>query len=82
MTDEEEVLVKEFLLHHGETEDDDDFELWYLQCFENSESETHYKHTLHLATVWKGRFEEGFKTGASYKTVSLKQPDESTALPL
>ena len=27
MTDEEEVLVKEFLLHHGETEDDDDFEL-------------------------------------------------------
>ena len=75
-------MLKEFLLHHGEIEDDDDFELSYMQRFENTESETHYKHTLNLATVWKGRFEEGFKAGASYKTASLKQPDELTQVPL
>ena len=65
MTGEEEAVLKEYLLHHGEIEDDEGFEHWYRQRFEDFESEAYYKHTLNLAQVWKGRFEEGFKAGAN-----------------
>ena len=45
MTGEEEAMIREYLSRHGEVED--------------SESESYYKNTLHLAQVWKRRFEEG-----------------------
>ena len=66
MPGEEEAVLKEYLLHHGEIEDDGDLESWYIKRFEDAESEAHYKHTLHLAQVWKGRFEEGFKAGINH----------------
>ena len=59
MTGEEESMIREYLSRHGEVEDDEDFERWYRQRFEDSESESYYKNTLHLAQVWKRRFEEG-----------------------
>ena len=71
MTAEEEAVLKEYLLHHGEIETDGDLEFWYIKRFEDTESEAHYKHTLHLAQVWKGRFEEGFKAGIIH---SLPRP--------
>ena len=63
MTGEEEAVLKEFLHHYGETENDEDFESWYMQKFYDSESEGHYKHTLHVAQVWKRRYEEGLQEG-------------------
>jgi hypothetical protein len=63
MTGEEEAVLKEYLQHDGEIEDDDDFESWYLQRFGDAESEDHYKNTLHLAQVWKRRYEEGLQEG-------------------
>ena len=63
MTGEEEAVLKEYLQHDGEIEDDDDFESWYLQRFGDAESEDHYKNTLHLAQVWKRRYEEGLQAG-------------------
>ena len=66
MTSEEEEVLKEFFLHHGEIEDDEDSRPWYIQRHEDAESEVHYKHTLHLAQVWKRRFEEGFRAGFAH----------------
>ena len=43
MTSEEEMVLKEYLSHYGEIEDDEDFEAWYMQRYENAESEAHYK---------------------------------------
>ena len=34
MTGEEEAVLKEYLLHHGEIEDDGDLESWYIKRFE------------------------------------------------
>ena len=65
MTSEEEAVLKEFLRHYGEVEDDEDFEAWYLRRYEGGESEEHYKQTLHLAQVWKRRYEESFQAGLS-----------------
>ena len=65
MTGEEEAVLKEFLLHYGEVENDEEFEAWYLRRYEGGESESHYKQTLHLAQVWKRRYEEGFQAGLS-----------------
>ena len=78
MTGDEEAVLKEFLLHHREIEDDGDFETWYLQRYEDAESETHYKHTLHVAQVWKRRFEQGFGAGIAYNMRNAKQPAELT----
>ena len=39
MTGEEEAVLKEYLLHHGEIEDDGDLESWYIKRFEDAESE-------------------------------------------
>ena len=65
MTAEEESAIREYLSHHGEIEDGEDFERWYRQRLEDFESEAYYKQTLNLAQVWKGRFEEGFKAGTN-----------------
>ena len=62
MTGEEEAVLKEFLLHYGEIEDDEGFEAWYLQCYESGGSEDHYKQTLNVAQVWR-RYEEGYQEG-------------------
>ena len=43
------MVLKEYLSHYGEIEDDEDFEAWYMQRHENAESEAHYKNTLYLA---------------------------------
>ena len=63
MTGEEEAVLKEFLLHYGEIEDDEGFEAWYLQRYEGGESEDHYKQTLNVAQVWKRRYEESYQKG-------------------
>ena len=41
MTGDEESVLKEYLRQHGEIDDDQDFEHWYSQRFEDSESESH-----------------------------------------
>ena len=51
MTGEEEAVLKEFLPHYGEIEDDVGFEAWYLRRYEGRESEDHYKQTLNLAQL-------------------------------
>ena len=56
MSSEEEMVLKEYLSHYGEIEDDEDFEAWYMQRYENAESGAHYKNTLYLAQVWKRRY--------------------------
>ena len=78
MTSEEETLLKEHLLHHEEIKDDEDFEAWYMQRFDNAESEVHYKHTLHVAQTWKRSWEAGFRAGFGYRTSAQKQFAEST----
>jgi hypothetical protein len=37
-----------------------------MRRYEDAESEAYYKHTLHLAQVWKRRYEEGFQAGIAY----------------
>ena len=61
MTGEEEAVLKEYLRHYGEIENDEDFESWYMQRFDAAESEDHYKHTLHVAQVRKKRYEDGLR---------------------
>ena len=51
MTSEEEVILKQYLLHYREIENDQDFDSWYMRRYEDAESEAYYKHTLHLAHV-------------------------------
>lgn len=64
MTGEEEEVLKGYLLYHEEIENDEEFERWYQHRFDDSESEYHYKQTLHTAQVWNDRFQEGFQQGA------------------
>ena len=66
MTAEEQAVLKEYLMNHGEAKHNEDFEQWYRQRFEDSQAESYYKETLHQAQVWKGRFEEGFKAGTNH----------------
>ena len=75
MTSEEEMVLKEYLSHYGEIEDDEDFEAWYMQRHENAESEAHYKSTLHLARVWKRRYKEGFLAGVAYQPCQTLSPE-------
>ena len=63
MTGEDEAVLKEFLRHYGEIEDDEGFEAWYLRRYKGGKSEDHYKQTLHVAQVWKRRYEEGYQKG-------------------
>ena len=78
MTGEEEAVLKEYLLHHGEIKYDEDFEVWYRQRFEDDDSENHYKHSLHVAQVWKNRYEEGFQNGLAYHMLCNQQPSSLT----
>ena len=78
MTGEEEKVLKEFLLHYGEIEDDEGFESWYMPRYHDSESEDHYKQTLDLAQVWKRRYGAGSRAGAAYQMLLSQQPTEFT----
>ena len=49
MTGEEEMVLRVYLKDSGEIEDDETSEAWYIQRFEDIESESHYKHTLQVA---------------------------------
>ena len=78
MTSEEEVVLKEYLAHYGEAEDDETFEAWHMQRYEDAESEDRYKNTLHLAQTWKRRSEEEFRAGVAYQRLCSQQPAELT----
>ena len=67
LTSEEEAVLKAFLQHHREIEDDEGFQAWYMQRFQDAESEINYKQALQLAQVWKRRYEEGFQAGTTYR---------------
>ena len=82
MTGEEEAVLKAYLQHYGDIEDDEDFEAWYMQRYKDAASEDYCKHTLNLAQVWHRRYEEGFQTGVSYQTLCSKQPAELTHIPM
>ena len=66
MTGEEEAVLTQYLLHYREIENHQNFDSWYMRRYEDAESEGYYKHTLHLAQVWKLRYEEGFQEGIAY----------------
>ena len=74
------MVLKEYLSHYGEIEDDEDFEAWYMQRHENAESEAHYKNTLHLGQVWKRRYQEGFLAGVAYQSCQTLSPDIASAV--
>ena len=38
MTSEEEVILKQYLLHYREIENDQDFDSWYMRRYKDSES--------------------------------------------
>ncbi len=80
MTGEEEAVLKEYLLHDGEIEDDEDFEAWYMQRYENADSEDHYKNMLNLAQAWKRRYEEGFLAGVAYQLCQSLSPAKVSAV--
>ena len=63
MTGEEEAVLKEYLHHNGAIGSDQEFEDWYLSRYVGEENEVHYKNILHLAQVWKRRYEEGYRAG-------------------
>ena len=72
MTSEEEVILKQYLLHYREIENDQDFDSWYMRRYEDAESEACYKHTLHLAHVWRCQYEEGFRAGIAYQLCHVR----------
>ena len=78
------MVLKEYLSHYGEIEDDEDFEAWYMQRHENAESEAHYKSRLYLAQVWKrsyqGSYQEGFLAGVAYQSCQTLSPDIVSAV--
>ena len=49
MTSEEEAVLRQYLLHYHEIENDQDFESWYTRRYEDAAAEAYHKHTVYLA---------------------------------
>ena len=82
MTSKEEQVLHKYLAHYGEAEDDETFETWYMQRYEDAESEDRYKNTVYLAQTWKRRYEEGFRASFAYQKLCSQQSAGLTQTPM
>ena len=63
MTAEEERVLTRYLLRHGEIESNAEFTHWYMQRFEDLESEIEYKKTLEMAQTAERVYRQGLRFG-------------------